>query len=191
MIATLAACQTPEVRPAEAQASDDGRESVAEIVAYGVSLRALDDVELEQLHRDLTVRMRSEPSSALTIRLALLLSYRDSSHYDLDRAINLFNQVARTRRDENPVFRDLAELMATMLIERRSVAVDRDALAESHTADVERIEALQGRIEGLQADLAAERERSGRLQSQLDALIELEEQLTLDAAQGDEAQNGE
>ncbi len=35
----------------------------------------------------------------------------------------------------------------------------------------------------MQAELAAERERSEKLQGQLDALIELEEQLTLDAAQ--------
>lgn len=181
----------PPRRPAEAETTGDGHEPVAEIVEYGVSLRRLDEEELEQQHQDLTVQSQSAPSSALTIQLALLLSYRNSRHYDLDRAINLLNQVARTRRDENPAFRNFAELMATILIERRSLAVDRNALAQSHTADVERIDELQDRIDRTQAELVAERERSEKLRSQLDALIELEEQLTLDAEQGNGAQDGE
>ncbi len=153
-------------------------------------------MELESLHAELTGNGNPQ-SSASAIRLALLLSYGDSSHYDLDRAINLFNQVARTRRDEDPVLRTFAELMSAMLIERRSLAVDRDALAQARVEsaerserDAERIARLQSELDDARAALSDERARSEKLQSQLEALIELEEQLTLDDA-GDDGTDDE
>lgn len=191
LVATLAACQSVAVQPEEALRADDADEPVAALVDYGLTLRTLDDAEIDELHRNLTLENRDEPSSAVAIRLALLLSYRDSPYYDLDRAINLLNQVARTRRDENPVFPDLAELMSAILIERRSLVVDRNALAEQHAADTDRIEELQNRVDEMQTALSTERERSEKLQSQLDALVELEEQLTLDAAERNGVEDGE
>lgn len=180
----LASCRTMGAEPAAAIAADDGATMTA-LIDFGVALRSLEDADLERLHEQLMLAAGTAPSSAVAIRLAMLLSYRDSPHYDLDRAINLFNQIARTRRGENPVFHRFAELMSATLIERRSLAVDRDFLAQAHADDTQRIassseqiESLQGRLEQAQGELAAERERSERLQSQLDALIELEEQLT-------------
>lgn len=183
--ATLAACTTlgPQT---ESPASD---ETAADLIEFGISLRTLDDAELEQLHAELN----SAPppvSSASTIRLALLLSYGDSAHYDLDRAINLFNQIARTRRDDDPSLRHFAEFMSALLIERLGLAADRNALAEQRGENVRRIERnteqlerLRGELEQARMSLEEERERRDQLQAQLEALIELEEQLTLDEAE--------
>lgn len=165
---------------------------MVELIEFGVALRSQDDSELEQLYEELNGN--GPVSSASTIRQALLLSYGDSAHYDLERAINLFNQVARTRRDEDPALRTFAELMAVMLIEHRSLAVDRNALARQRAENAERIESATTRIESLEGELEdmrealrSERQRSEELQSQLEALIELEEQLTLDDSQEDGA----
>lgn len=183
--ASLAACTVPGARTP----GSGGSETAADVIEFGISLRSLEDAELEQLHDELN---RNVPpvSSASTIRLALLLSYGDSAHYDLDRAINLFNQISRTRRDEDPSLRRFAEFMSAMLIERRSLAADRNALADQRAANVERIERnaeqierLRSELEQARAALEAERERRDELQSQLEALIELEEQLTLDEGQ--------
>lgn len=168
--------------------------SVVELIDYGISLRSLDENELSALHEEL--RSQGAPTRQATIKLALLLGYGNSPDYDLDRAINLLNQVARTRRGNDASLRDFAELMAALLIERRGLAVERDALAEERAdiaADLERARALaddlRNRLEQTRSDLEDEREQRNKLQSQLDALIELEERLTLDDVPDDGAAN--
>lgn len=183
--ASLTACELigPK-RVAEPPAAS----SAIDVIEYANELRALDEPALEELHEELRVQNQESASSESTLRLALLLSYPESRHYDLDRAINLMNQVARSRRAEDPVFRSLAELMAAVLIERRSVAVDRRSLRERIAANADQIETLQAELEQTRAALTRAEERSAELENQLDALIELEQQLN---GREDTANDGE
>lgn len=190
-LAPLAACEMLSTQPA---VPDNGG-SVEEVAEFGASLRTLDDEALEALYRELDDAAQPQPS-AWAVRLAMLLSYGDSDHYDVDRAINLLTQVARTRRNEDPALRTFAEFLAAMLIERRTIAANRDALAEAQAQNAERmernaerLEQLRAELEQTRAELVAERERSEKLESQLQALIELEEQLTLDDANEGETAN--
>lgn len=188
--AAMAACVStsqPSAQAAAASALPAGA-SAADVIEYANGLRRLDSASLEELHGRLTLRSQNEPSSDTALRLALLLSYPESPHYDLDRAINLLNQIARTRRGEDPAFPSLAELFATILIERRTISADRASLRGQIASRDDTIEELRSSLEQIRETLAEEQRRRQELQGQLDALIELEEQLNGPADGGSDAE---
>lgn len=152
------------------------RSRAAELLEYGASLRNLDRDDFTRLYSDLTLDFRESPSAAAAIRLALLFSYPDSGHYDLDDAISLLRS-AETALDAGPGDRSLASLLLAVCIETRELALEHERTRLVATRDAQTVSELRLRLDEVAALLVVERERGETLRRQLNALVQLEEQL--------------
>jgi hypothetical protein len=139
-------------------------------------LRKLDSDDFTRLYSDLTLDFRESPSAAAAIRLALLFSYPDSGHYDLDDAISLLRS-AETALDAGPGDRSLASLLLAVCIETRELALEHERTRLVATRDAQTVSELRLRLDEVAALLVVERERGETLRRQLNALVQLEEQL--------------
>jgi hypothetical protein len=168
------------------------------LLEYGARLRSLTAREIDNLYLGLTVEHSRSPSASSAIRLALLLGYPAGGHYDAERALTLLDEVPSIAADGDAVSRRLADLLAALLSDapdygsggavhaarpdgdaatNGDTATDGDTALGGDTGREGHVGELEAELARTQASLAEERERSARLQRQLEALIALEEQL--------------
>jgi hypothetical protein len=147
-----------------------------EIAGYALWVRRQPDAALrEELAR--VEALPAEPHNLL--RLALVVGQRQSELYDAERTAQALVSVAASG-PENASQVQLAQLLLGLLPrEERSCgeAVCEQKLSELVQLEERRRRELSARIESLRNDLEAERAQREKLESQLEALKSLEEQI--------------
>lgn len=156
-----------------------------ELARYAVYLRGLDAAGMENEYSAVMAEVDRTPPSVSNVKLALLLSYEDGPHYDIELAMEALDELIVSDSGTNGELESIATMLFTLLGEQQlsdtrtaesSAAAETAATAEVAEAS-EATEALQQRVTELLAQLEQERERSQRLESQLRGLIKLEEEL--------------
>ena len=177
----LAACETnrfpsepPDPAPAEPSAE------LADLARFGNTVRRLDGRQLEREYRSLVLQNGSAPSSDTAIRLALLLSAPNAPFTNIDQATRFLRDVMYRETGDPPAHTEFAQLLYNLLSERIYSESDDEPLQALLDQARERNDELSGQLAGLRSELAAERRRADTLEGQLNALKELEEQLSQD-----------
>jgi hypothetical protein len=147
-----------------------------DLVSYGSAVRALSEPDLEAEYRTLLSRQSANPTDETSLRLALLMSNPGAPFHDLDRALQILNDIV-LRQDQDGSNGELARLMHHLLGERTCVAPADAPLAEVILAERDRNSQLSEELDETQTALDTERQLRQTLQGQLDALKALEERL--------------
>lgn len=181
-----AGCRATDVAveppPPPPETASTARE-LAELLRYGNTVRELDSRQLEEEYQDLALRNTAVLSSEAVIKLSLLLSAPNAPFHDIDQATRFLRDMIERDRFREPEHTDLARLLYNLMSERVYAASEDETLAMLLTEARDRNEALSDELAEVRAELASERERRQTLQGQLDALKELEEQLSLDGVE--------
>jgi hypothetical protein len=153
---------------------------MAQLIDYGLSVRALGPAELQEAYARLSAENEAQPSDVTSIKLSLLLSDPAASFYDPQRAIRLLDATTRHLEAASDPLAPFPRLLDRLLHERRGVVRQNDALTAALAAERSRTRALSASLAKARSDLASERAHSKTLQSQLDALKALEQQINHD-----------
>lgn len=170
----LAGCQTAMLT------GSPSRATIAQFVGYGLRVRMLGPAELEQTYARLSAKNQSQPSDVTSIELSLLLSNPAASFYDPQRAIRLLDGASRRLEAKSDPLAPFPRLLDSVLHERQDVVRQNDALSAALASVRSRNQVLTRQLAQTQSDLGTERARSKTLQSQLDALRALEQQINHD-----------
>jgi chromosome segregation ATPase len=184
----MAGCETgrlaglppePPPAPPAAQAGD-----LAGLARFGNTVRRLDARQLEQQYRQLELENDSVPTADAAIRLALLLSAPNAPFNDIDQATRFLRDVMYRENTSQPALRDFAQLLYNLFSERIYSESDDEPLQALLDQARERNDELSDELARARAALAEQRERAKTLEGQLNALKELEEQLSPDEPLG-------
>jgi hypothetical protein len=163
----------PVPLPPAAQAGD-----LADLARFGNTVRRLDARQLEQEYRQLVLQNDSAPTSDAAIRLALLLSAPNAPFNDIDQATRFLRDVMYRESLTQPAHTQFAQLLYNLFSERIYSESDDEPLQALLDQARERNDELSGELARVRTALAEERRRSQTLEGQLNALKELEEQLS-------------
>lgn len=166
----------PPPEPPAEQAADSA--GLADLARFGNTVRRLDGRQLEQQYRQLLLQNDSAPSSDAAIRLALVLSAPNAPFADIDQATRFLREVMYREGAAQPAHADFAQLLYNLFSERIYAESDDEPLQALLDQARERNDELSGELARVRTALAEERERTETLQGQLNALKELEEQLS-------------
>ncbi|MBN1238619.1 MAG: hypothetical protein JXB36_08950 [Gammaproteobacteria bacterium] len=178
----IAACETnrvePEPPPPPAPVAQAGE--LADLAKFGNTVRRLDERQLEREYRQLALQNDSAPSSDAAIRLALLLSAPNAPFNDIDQATRFLRDVMYRETGDPQSHSEFAQLLYNLLSERIYSESDDEPLQSLLDQARERNDELTAQVMRLRNQLDAERDRAETLEGQLNALKELEEQLSQD-----------
>ncbi|MGI9257761.1 MAG: hypothetical protein ACR2QQ_02895 [Gammaproteobacteria bacterium] len=182
----LTACQAgPTVPPAaqeiEIGAPQDSIDTVS-LIRYGHMIRELTADELETEYQALLMQGTPDDRPELRFRLVLLLSSPQASFYDLDRAIVLLEDYLSDRTTQTSPDVEFAALLVELFEERSSIEESSAATALQLNDERAQTAQLSQELQSTRAELDSELTQNETLRQQLDALIALEEQISLDEA---------
>ena len=175
---------TEEIEVASAEDSID----TGSLIRYGYMIRELNSVQLENEYQALLMQGITDDRPELRFRLILLLSVPHASFYDLERAIVLLEDYLSDETEASSPGVEFAALLVELFGERLSI---QSSAAETRLQlDDERLQSvlLDEELQSTRAALNSERDQNETLRQQLDALIALEEQISLDEA--DQTEDG-
>lgn len=181
-VALVAGCEAnpsaPEPQPPPAPIVQRGE--LAELARFGNAVRRLDGRRLEQEYRELVSQNDASPSSDAAIKLALLLSAPNVPFNDIDQATRFLRDVMYRETGDPQSHTEFAQLLYNLLSERIYNESDDEPLQALLDQARERNDELTVQLMRLRTQLDEERERTATLEGQLNALKELEEQLSQD-----------
>ncbi len=188
----ITGCQVVPTSPTAGQeieigASQDSIDTDS-LIRYGSAIRELTADELETEYQALLMQGLPDDRPELRFRLVLLLSVPEAPFYDLDRAVILLEDYLSDRASQNSSGIQFAALLSELFGERLSTensAADTTAQLNDERAQTTR---LGQELRSTRSALDSERGQNETLRQQLDALIALEEQLSLDEADQPEAE---
>ena len=165
--------RTPTAPPAK---QDERGRALQEIADYAVRVRQQSD---EELKAELEQLQAAPESPGRALRMALITGQRQSALYDPDRTAQLLAQVAG-QGPETSVHVQLAQALLSVLpVEQRQCAATECEEKLTALVQVEELRRrdLTSRIDSLGRQLESERRERAKLESQLEALKSLEEQI--------------
>ena len=180
----LAGCQVgPSVPPAaqepEIGTPQDSVDTVS-LIRYGYRIRELTADELEAEYQAVLMQGIPDDRPELRFRLVLLLSAPQAPFYDLDRAIVLLEDYLSDRPTRTSPDIEFAGLLVELFRERLSIADNADAIDLQLNDERAQATQLRQELQSTRSALDSERAENETLRQQLDALIALEEQISLD-----------
>ncbi|HEX5420678.1 MAG TPA: hypothetical protein VFY39_11825 [Gammaproteobacteria bacterium] len=169
-----AAIGAPQIDPVQGAPSSE----LAELSKYGNMVRELGGKQLEQQYHEIALGGNSTLSSEAAIKLSLLLSAPNAAFQDIDQAARFLRDVAYRESGEEPQIAEFARLLYNLLRERVYSDTNQDADLALLSKERDRNEQLSRELAKVKNALALERKQRETLESQLDALKRLEEQLS-------------
>jgi hypothetical protein len=175
-----AACQTAQLEPLPAaqNASPEDSAVLTELVRYGNIVREIGGRQLEQQYQAIALANDSVLSTEAAIKLSLLLSVPDTEFQDVDQATRFLRDVVYREATEPPELAEFARLLYSLLAERVYTETDEDATMAMLAHERDRNEELNQELVKVKTALALERKQRETLEGQLEALKQLEEQLS-------------
>jgi hypothetical protein len=170
----LAAVGDPQIAPANAASAGE----LAELAKYGNMVRELGGKQLEQQYHEIALGGNATLSSEAAIKLSLLLSAPNAAFQDIDQAARFLRDVAYRESGDEPQIAEFARLLYNLLRERVYSDTNQDAALAMLSKERDRNEQLSRELAQVKNALALERKQRETLESQLDALKRLVEQLS-------------
>lgn len=166
----------------------DGRDGVADLVAYANGLRALDAAALDAEYREVEERFARTHDPRDRLRLAILLMEPGASFRDVDRARALLEDYLTDSASyvNGFAYRDVAFFLLRFPGSMQQAGVSQTSVSRQLDAERARSIILSRRVESLQAELARIRTERVKLQEQVEALKSIEETLRARGQAGEE-----
>ena len=150
------------------------------LIEYGNAVRELSADGLEREYRAQLIQGGADKSSETRFRLILLLSNPEAPFYDLNRAVLLLEDFIPNQASKDSPDAEFAMLLYQLFSERRSI--ENTTASAMERLDDERLRAtrLDEELLSTRTELDSQRAENEILRQQLEALVALEEQISLD-----------
>lgn len=188
----LTGCQTGSTVPSATQAIEvsalPGTIDTSALIEYGNAVRELSADGLEREYRALLMQGGADNNPETHFRLILLLSNPKAPFYDLNRSVLLLEQFILNLASNDSPDADFAKLLYQLFSERRSIEDMMASAAARLDDETLRATRLNEELLSTRTELDAQRAQIETLRQQLEALVALEEQISLDDADQSETE---
>ncbi len=188
----LAGCQIiSAVPPAEQEievVTPEDSLDIGSLIRYGYSIRELTADELETEYQAILMQGMPDNRPELRFRLVLLLGVPEAPLYDLNRAVSLLDDYISNRTSQGSPDADFAALLIELYAERLAIEINAAEAAEQLSEERGQTIQREQELQSTRAELDFERSQNETLRQQLNALIALEEQISLEEAVRPETQ---